>query len=437
MRKFMVLLKKELRELLTLQMILPMVMVVVVFHFLGTVMKNEAGEREKLEKLASPLALCDMDGTDLSGQCLAAFKDSFEVSLFHSLDPATVFASLPTDGRHDIFLVIPAGFEAEFLAGRKCPVQLHTRVRNFSLSDSGRFSRGYESTRILENFLSREHLSRAGTALSQRLVMNPLKVQEFTIVGEKSAAVSPVDLFQFFMKQNGLIPMVLFLVIVMAAQMLSGAIAAEKEDKTLETLLSTPVNRQSIVLAKMLAAAIVSLMMVAMFIAGFHNYMSGITSDVNGDVELSGNTAIAVMEIGVSLGASDFLLLGLIVFLGILCALSLTVILSVFAENTKTVNGLITPLMALIMLPYMLVMFVEVEKASPILKTIIYGNPFSYPFLGLPAMIFGQKRVLVFGAVYMVLFFGLMVAAAAKIFSSDLVVTARLGFFSGRRKDGN
>jgi len=48
-------------------------------------------------------------------------------------------------------------------------------------------------------------------------------------------------------QQTLLIPIVLFMVIMMSAQMIAASIAGEKENKTLETLLSTPVGKGALV----------------------------------------------------------------------------------------------------------------------------------------------------------------------------------------------
>ena len=57
-----------------------------------------------------------------------------------------------------------------------------------------------------------------------------------------------------------LIPIVLFVIIMYSAQMVITAVAMEKQDKTLETLLTVPIPRTSVVTSKMLAGGIVGLM---------------------------------------------------------------------------------------------------------------------------------------------------------------------------------
>ena len=51
------------------------------------------------------------------------------------------------------------------------------------------------------------------------------------------------------------IPIILMMIIIYSSQMVISAIAMEKQNKTLETLLTVPIPRTSIVTAKMLAAA--------------------------------------------------------------------------------------------------------------------------------------------------------------------------------------
>ena len=86
------------------------------------------------------------------------------------------------------------------------------------------------------------------------MLQQPVTVDEVVVVGTRTAA-APVDaVMGFVSQQTTFIPIVLFIVIIFAAQMIATAIATEKENKTLETLLSYPISRASLVTAKMVAA---------------------------------------------------------------------------------------------------------------------------------------------------------------------------------------
>ena len=96
--------------------------------------------------------------------------------------------------------------------------------------------------------------------------------------------------------------------------MIIGAISTEKIDKTLETLLSAPVSRLSVILAKMLAAAIVALLNAVVYMLGFTGYLSSMLSQSIGDASLGevvgqAQTMDDVMtQLGVNMTAGSYLL---------------------------------------------------------------------------------------------------------------------------------
>jgi len=120
------------------------------------------------------------------------------------------------------------------------------------------------------------------------------------------------------------IPIVLMLVIILASQMIAASIAGEKENKTLETLLSTPVARGALVTAKMTASGIVALVSAAAYMVGMNSYMGSLIGDTGGTSTV---VSQAIQKLGLVFNAQGYVLLGLSVFAGIMVALSISVIL--------------------------------------------------------------------------------------------------------------
>jgi len=150
--------------------------------------------------------------------------------------------------------------------------------------------------------------------------------------------------------------------------MIAVSIASEKEIKTLETLLSTPISRTSLVSAKMLAAGLVSLLMAAVYMFGFKYYMGGLMGSSQSPSSLSSST---ISQLGLSLNTADYFLLGTSLFLSILVALAMATILGAFAEDVKKVQGLVLPITFLVMIPYILTMFMDVNSSSLLIKIIV------------------------------------------------------------------
>ena len=116
-------------------------------------------------------------------------------------------------------------------------------------------------------------------------------------------------------------------------------------------------------------------------------------------------------------------------------ALALAVILGAASDDIKSAQVVITPVMMLILLPYLLSMFVDLSTTSPVLRWLIYAIPFSHPFLA-PQLIFARNfHAVVLGIVYESVVFGVLAVVAARIFSSDRILTMKLGS-AGRRRTG-
>jgi ABC-2 type transport system permease protein len=70
----------------------------------------------------------------------------------------------------------------------------------------------------------------------------------------------------------------------------------------------------------------------------------------------------------------------------------------------------------------------DVNSLSPAIRYIIYIIPFSHLFLAMPSILLGHQAFTIAGGIYMLVLFIVFVLIAAKIFSSDLILTMKLNF---------
>ena len=239
----------------------------------------------------------------------------------------------------------------------------------------------------------------------------------------------------FVSQQTTFIPIVLFVAVIFASQMIATAVATEKENKTLETLLSYPVTRTSIVTSKMLAAGLVALLVGAAYMFGISRFTTGITEGVVGEsaADRAAVASQAVMQqLGLTLSASDYVLLGLTLFGGILVALAISIILGAFAENVKAVQALLTPMMMLLFVPYFLTMFMDLSALPDAARIAIMAIPFTYLFIAGPNLFLGNDALVWFGIAYQLVWFAVFVTIAARVFSSDRILTMKLSM--GRKR---
>jgi ABC-2 type transport system permease protein len=250
----------------------------------------------------------------------------------------------------------------------------------------------------------------------------PLKSRDFVIVRNQRAEASASAIAGFVYAQSVFVPIILAMILIYSSQMVISAIALEKQNKTLETLLTVPISRSSIVAAKMLAAGIVGLLSALIYLAGFRWYMKGLT----GDITAAGGVTTIIKQLGLSMTTGGSIILVISLFLAILCALALATILGVMAEDYRSAQSLIMPLVFMVMIPYILSIFTDLKTLSLPAKIFIYAIPFSHPFMTAQNILLHKYRSIVFGIIYMLLVFIVLVFTAARIFSTDRVLTMKL-----------
>jgi ABC-2 type transport system permease protein len=93
---------------------------------------------------------------------------------------------------------------------------------------------------------------------------------------------------------------------------------------------------------------------------------------------------------------------------------------------------MIMPLMFMVMIPYFISIFADINAVSLPLKIFILAIPFSHPFLVSQNLYLGNYGMIAAGLGYMLVVFAILVVFAARIFSTDKILTMKLHF--GKKK---
>lgn len=430
MRRFLVLLRKEVRELATPQMLAPFLLTILVFALIGNVVGEQGSEAERTRALA----LVDHDRTAASRLVSSAVEQAgFAVVEPASSDPEEV---LRDSSYPPVLLVVPQGFGEAVAAGRRATVETYVAFRSFTVMGSRESVALAGALAALNRALQAQLVRTLAPSADPAVVAEPISVAQHVVVGNRAAEVSPDLVMGFITSQTTFVPIVLFVVIVFAAQMVATALASEKENKTLESLLAMPVARSAIVTAKMVAAGAIALVSAAAYMIGLNYYMSGLTRGFGGAEAAQANEAAGEVarQLGLTLSVGDYVLLGLSMFFAILVALAVALILGAFAENVKSVQSLLAPLIIVIMVPYFLVMFVDLNGLPDAARTGVLALPFAHPFLAAPNLFLGNVSAVVGGIVYEAVWFAVLVVVAARIFGSDRLLTMRLNLARKRTR---
>jgi len=426
MKKFLNLLLKEVRELITLQLFISLLFTVFLFYFIGQMAKTEAKKAMRTQKIA----VLNLDDSPFSQELIGGLKNAnFQPETVQDRDKEKAIDATKSS-EASLLLVIPAGFGRSLETLEVKEIETYSFLRTFSLVGSRSSIIINSVIKALNSYLSSDFLKKRLPDFNPDQVKNPIKSKDFVIVKDRMAEGSADKVAGLVTSQSVFVPIILMMIIIYSSQMVISAIAMEKQNKTLETLLTVPISRTSIVTAKMLASGLVGLISAVIYMVGFRYYMGGFMGDVSQAAAASGLTGV-IQKLGLSLSANHLIILGISLFFAILCALALATILGVLAEDYRSAQSLIMPLIFLVMIPYFLSFFSDIKTMSLPAKILVYIIPFSHPFLTTQNLLLENYRAVVYGILYMVVFFIAMIILAARIFSTDKVLTMKLKF---RRK---
>lgn len=420
MKKFTNLLFKEIRELITLQLVISLLFTLVLFYFIGQLAKSEAKRAAATQRISA----LDLDQSTLSRALLDNLRSlNYEIEPVRDTAKDAAVESV-RESETNFLLIIPEGFGESVSRFEAEEIETYTFLRSFSLSGTRSAAVLRAVIGAVNEYLSSDFLKKKVPDISPENLKSPIKSKDFVIVKDRMAEGQASVIAGFVYSQSIFVPVILMMIIIYSSQMVISAIAMEKQNKTLETLLTVPIPRTSIVTAKMLAAGLIGLISAVIYMVGFGFYLKGFTGDISASTEI----IQVIHKLGLALNAKGFLILGVSLFLAILCALAMATILGVLAEDFRSAQSLIMPMIFLVLIPYFITFFSDVKSLSLPVKLFVLAIPFSHPFLATQNIILENYSMILYGILYMAAFFIVLVVIAARIFSTDRVLTMKLSW---------
>jgi ABC-2 type transport system permease protein len=427
MKRFTNLLKKEIKELVTKQLIVSLAMTLVLFNFIGQMSRKEVRKAIGVQTISA----LDEDGSTAS----KALLTGLESARFKILDQSgkTKEQALEAAKGNDskLLLVIPKGFGDSLTELKPSEIETYSFMRSFSLI-------GARGQIVVQGVISALNDAVSNNFLKEKLpgydpasLKKPIKSKDFVVVKDRVAEGSANMVAGLISQQSLLIPVVLMMIVIYSSQMVISAVAMEKQNKTLETLLTVPIKRTSIITAKMFAAGLIGLISAGVYMFGFKGFFGGI-GDEAGMAGIQAGGATVMRQLGLYFSTSGYVILGLAIFLAILVALALAMILGVLAEDFRSAQNMIMPLTFMVMIPYFISLFADINTIALPAKILILAIPFSHPFLVAQNLYLGNYGMIAAGLAYMLVVFVVLVVFAARVFSTDKILTMKLRF--GKKK---
>lgn len=413
--------RKEIKEMLTPGSVISVLVMVVLFAGLGGLINSEVDKASEMPTIGY---IGPTDGEFHEWNIYTELRDmygpaaDYKIILIDGSDVDSIMKSMEDNGLSTV-ISVPSDIYSELGAGNQVSISQY-----YLYEPTGMF--GSISSTVTTMIVSSLNTSLSKILIDEEssstyeFVTNPLvsgNDQINTIVnGVPYQGITPYDISSEVTNKTMMIPLVIMMIIIMVGSIVISSMGSEKENKTLETLLTLPIKRTSIVSGKILAASVVGLVYGLAYLVGMSIYMNAMTSSMStGSVDLD--------ALGMSLDTMDWILIMISMFLAIVCALGMCMVLGAFAKNYKSAQTMMMPLSILAMIPMFITMFSGWYGSGMGVKAITFAIPFSHPMMAMQALMYGDVSLVLAGIAYTTVFAVAMIAVTVWLYRSDILIT--------------
>jgi ABC-2 type transport system permease protein len=318
---------------------------------------------------------------------------------------------------------IPPGFNDNITLGERGILRVYANLRTLNMAET-------QSTDIVSyiiNFYSvefskvkiRRLLEETSTLGNPLAVRNPIGISYASILKGNVLEIPPSAILNLVMSQSIMLPIMVMMMVMFAIQMAATSIALEKEQKTLETLMTLPVSRLTVLAGKLSGSIVIAVAGAASYLIGFSYYMNAAFSFIPDTMSMN------LDNIDVGITPFGTLLVGLVIFVTLVSALAMALSLAVFADNVRSAQSLTGILITPIMIPAIILMFSDLEMLPQGVQWMLLIIPYTHSIIATKAAFLGNYFVVIRSIVFISIWTVVVLYIAARIFSTERIITAR------------
>lgn len=327
-------------------------------------------------------------------------------------------------------LYVRDGYSENASRGLRGRLKIYANLKSMTIAEAGSTDTVSNLIGIYSYQLSMSKIQRllkeAGDPSDPNVVRSPLSVSTASIIKGNVLEVPPSSIFNLIISQSVMLPIMVMVMLMVAIQMAATSIALEKEQKTLETLMTLPVGRLTILSGKLGGSIVVAVAGAISYMIGFSYYMTSAFSFA------PGLTSMTTGDIGLGLQPLGMILIGVNIFVTLVSGLALAISLAVFADNVRSAQSLTGFLVIPVIIPSIILVFADLSMLPPTFQWILLAIPYTHSIIGTKAAFLGDYFVVLRSIAYIAAFTVAVLYIAARIFSTERIITARFASFSLR-----
>ena len=426
MNKLWSLVIKEVKELIRDPKILigVVLMPIIIFPIMGSAIQISQESVQRAVRGASFAVWTDDEGfvTDALMSYLYTNNSVVPIEAANLQDALSQFTA--TDSSSLIY--IPRGYNDNVTVGEQGRLKVYANLRKLNMAES-------QSTDIVTSLINIynyyfsiskiniliEDANAVGTPIGYR---NPIAIDYASILKGNVLEIPPMAIFSLVMSQSIMLPIMVMMMVMFAIQMAATSIALEKEQKTLEILMTLPVSRMTILGGKLSGSIVIALAGAVSYLIGFSSYMNSAFSFVPEAQSMS------LSDVNMGITPFGFLLIGIVIFVTLISALAMALSVAVFADSVRSAQSFTSALITPIMIPALVLMFSDIEMLPTSFQYLMLAIPYTHTMIATKAAFLGEYFIVMRSIFFISIWTVALLYIAARIFSTERIITARFTF---------
>jgi ABC-2 type transport system permease protein len=188
--------------------------------------------------------------------------------------------------------------------------------------------------------------------------------------------------------------------------------------------MTLPVGRMTILSGKLAGSIVVAIAGAIAYMIGFGYYM---TSAFSFAPEM---TSMSTGDVGIGLEPIGTVLLGVNIFVTLVSGLALAISLATFADSVRSAQSLTGFLTVPVILPAIILMFSDLQMLPQTVRWLLLVIPYTHSIIASKAAFLGNYGIVLRSIGYISVFTIVVLYIAARIFSTERIITARFTSFS-------
>ncbi|WFO75249.1 ABC transporter permease [Desulfurococcaceae archaeon MEX13E-LK6-19] len=429
MRHFKTLLWKELRsiirdpKMLIAMFIVPIVLVAAIYGGMGYLMRTSF---EEAKRAAGYVAVIDEDKGNWSSLFIDFLEKNASAKVYLVDNPIEAYEKYGVK----VAILIPKGFSQNLTNNIPAHVKIYMIATSLSFTELGIGGRASEYVYSFADNISRTIAIKHG--IPQDFIKTPIRTTPVILIASRNIEMRPEELFgTIFLLSIGT-PLIALILVSMIVQFAATSMAVEKEEKMLETLLSLPVKRTTILGVKLLVPIVISLIFGGIYGFIMIYYLFYMSTAPMAEENTTGGEESVSVNITIPPEMLPYLALSLIG--GIILGLIIALVLSMFVEDVRTaqmVSGyVIMPLIVALILP----MFLDVSALGSSGRLAIALIPFINMAMLPKFMVLGYDYEALIASISNPIYALALLGITAKLISTERIFTAKLFQRKARRR---